>query len=379
MHRIGCRRAAVVVAAAASLIAGRAGAASLTVLYTAPAGQASAPDVSAVRGLDLYGANADPGAGSLFRFTLGGHYKTLYTFTGGNDGAQPNTRLVIDRQGDIFGTTQGGGTAGQGTVFKLARGAAGVVTLYNFPGTPGGAVPLDGLAADRSGTMFGTASRDVLPPGNGEVFSITPTGAFTAVHRFHSEADGHCPFSGVVLGGDHDIYGTTVGMGFGGNPNGSVYALSRRSLHLDTLYVFTDGADGEYPAITPTLDHLGNVYGVTNTQFGRAFAGVVWTVGSGGFRLLHQFSGGADGYYPNGPLALGPDGNLYGTTSGGGKASGTAGFGVVFRITPAGKLTVLHRFRGGADGAGPNGHLAIDASGNVYGGTARGTIFEIMP
>ena len=377
MRRQRCWSVALALATAAVLAApGQASASSFTVLYTFASGQAVSPSISVARGLTLYGVDPAAGSGNIFRINPSRTYTRLYTFGGGADGAQPNARLAMDGKGDIFGTTLSGGGAGQGTVFRLSAPTRTLTTLHSFQGSPDGAAPRDGLAMTKAGTLFGTASMGNIAPGNGEVFSITPAGAMSVVYQFLSSEDGHCPFSGVALGPGGALYGTTVGFGFGGQPNGSVFALQQHpAAQVTTLHPFGNGADGEYPQITPTLDHAGNVYGVSNTQDGAAFAGSVWTIPSaGGFSVLHSFTGGADGYQPNGPLKLGPGGLLYGATAGGG-----SGYGVVFSISPSGQFAVLHAFTGGADGSGPTGQLAIDASGNIYGGTASGTIFEIMP
>ena len=123
----------------------------------------------------------------------------------------------------------------------------------------------------------------------------------------------------------------------------------------------------------------GNVWGVSNTRNDATYAGAVWKIGANGFSLKHSFSGGADGYQPNGPLLLAADGDLYGTTLAGGNAEGPGGNGVVFRMTPKGEFKIVHRFEGLDDGSAPTGSLAVDESGRIYGGTQSGTVFQITP
>ena len=160
---------------------------------------------------------------------------------------------------------------------------------------------------------------------------------------------------------------------------------------LTVLYTFTGEADGGVPSGGLVRDEAGNLYGattyggVTNCSLG---CGVIFKIDSNGKEtVLYQFSGGKGGAHPLGPMLRGKDGYLYGATSEGGLLacnSGT-GCGVVFRLSRAGKVVVLHRFAGGSDGESPNGSLLRDADGNLYGSTTlggrngRGTVFKLSP
>ena len=373
--------------AAAILLAvsAQARAATFAVIYTPPNGQGGHPDVSLLHNGAIYGVDPTAGAsgaGTVFRVTKAGVYTVLHSFDGAGDGRTPNARLVMDKKGSIFGTTQAGGSANGGTIFRLPGNGGSLRILHTFQGGSDGANPLDGLAMNASGTLFGTTSGGDIAPGNGNLFSIVPGSALTVLHNFMSGADGHCPFTGVVIGPNGgpngELYGTVVGMGFGGQPQGAIYDLARPSDTVSALYSFTNGADGEYPVITPTRDDAGNLFGLSTIQNGNPYPGAIWTYtlagASKGFHVLYSFTGGADGYGPNGPLAHGSNGDFYGTTSGGG-----AGYGVVFQVKPSGAFTVLHSFTGGADGTAPTGSLALDSAGSIYGGTASGTVFKIVP
>jgi uncharacterized repeat protein (TIGR03803 family) len=312
----------------------------------------------------------------LFTLSGSGQLTPLYTFSGSN-GATPNARLVIDNNGTVYGTTQDGGSDSAGTVFAISAQGRLLLSHSLQTGTEG-SFPLDGLALAPGGYAYGTTSEGALAPGNGTLFRIGPGGALTVAYSFLSTpSDGHCPFTGVVIDQHGTMYGTTVGLGFGGQPDGSVWKMPRGQ-PLSTIYSFTNGTDGEYPTITPSLDAAGNLWGVSHTNVA-PWAGSLWAITAAGFSVKYVFSGGSDGFDPNGPLLLDNAGNFFGTTSGGGIAFGSNGSGTLFTITPQGVLTTVHAFAGGADGAVPTGSLAMDANGLIYGGTQAGTIFRVTP
>jgi uncharacterized repeat protein (TIGR03803 family) len=351
-------------------------ASSYEMFYTAPAGLH--PVVGAVTNGLIYGT--DPsfgGSGVLFTLaTKGLTYTALHSFSG-SDGSTPNGRLVVIGK-TIYGTTQGGGSGGAGTVFAMA--ATGALTWSDaFQWGPNGAAPFDGLALAPNGELYGTTSQAALSPGNGTVFVVGKGGHMGVYYKFKSLSDGHCPFTGVVFDAAGNMYGTTVGLGFGGQSQGSVWKAAPGGKPM-TQAPFLNNGDGEYPEITPTVDGSGNVWGVITTG---TTAGAIWELTPAGITAIYSFTGGADGGNPDGPLLLGPDGNLYGTTS-----SGAAhGLGTVFMITPSGQFSTVHVFSGGADGGPATGGLAKDAAGHIFGGTAGydngggdivpGTIFRI--
>ncbi len=223
-------------------------------------------------------------------------------------------------------------------------------------------------------TVYGTTGEGAIG-GSGNIFSVSHNGTYTVLYEFQSQGDGHCPFSGVAISKSGILYGTTVGVGYGGNPNGSVWQFTPGGA-LKTLYVFQDGADGEWPNQAPSLDNAGNLYGVTNVQNGTGFAGAIWKItASGKFSVLHSMNGAVDGYGPNSPLLLGKDGLLYGTTGSGGASN----LGTVFSVSKSGSFNVVHSFTNTGDGAQPTGNLVLDSAGAIYGGTAYGPVFKITP
>jgi uncharacterized repeat protein (TIGR03803 family) len=320
----------------------------------------------------LYGTTPSGGsgnAGTLFSLTEAGDATILHDFETSPDGAAPNGQLALASGGVIYGTASGGGVYGGGTLWEY--GAGGFATLHAFGASGDGADPKQGPAV-HGGVVYGSAAAGAIAT-NGMVFSLSG-GTYATLHDFVSGTDGHCPFSGVAFAKGKILFGTTVGNGFGGQKNGSVWKLAAGG-SLTTLYAFTDGADGEYPDQAPTADAAGNVYGTTHVQGGNSFPGTVWKIGAGGFSLLHSFVAATDGSIPNSPLLLDYDGNLYGTTATG----GPGGYGTLYRITPAGVFTVLHAFTHGTDGANPTGSLARDTAGNLYGATATGQVFRAAP
>jgi uncharacterized repeat protein (TIGR03803 family) len=142
--------------------------------------------------------------------------QTLYSFKGQPDGANPVAGVTQDAEGNLYGTTDAGGTSNVGTVFKLSKAGKETV-LHSFKGgADDGAVPLAGVMLDAKGNLFGTtaAGGDLSCPvqedkGCGVVFQLSPTGKFTVLYRFTGGADGAIPHSGVIQDTDGNLYGTT--------------------------------------------------------------------------------------------------------------------------------------------------------------------------
>ncbi len=347
-----------------------AAAATFSVIGTVPGG----PAIGAVDGHLLYGVVPYGGGfGELFSITLAGHIAKLRTFVGSTDGSGLTARLVRQSNGDIVGIATSGGQYSSGTLWRYAANKKFSV-LHAF-GAPGdGSGPLQGPVGDQDGDLFGTTSGGAVAT-NGNAFKLSAGGTYAGLHDFLSGPDGHCPFSGAARGAGAQLYGTTVGNGFGGNPNGSVWKISPQGT-LTTLYAFTDGADGEWPRQAPVVDAQGNVFGTTSVQKGNTFAGALWTINvKSGFAVLHSFAPATDGSQPNSILISDGHGTLFGTTATG----GPGGYGTVFSITEGGTFKVLHAFANGADGATPTGNLVRNAGGVIFGGTQSGQVFRITP
>jgi uncharacterized repeat protein (TIGR03803 family) len=328
----------------------------------------------------------------------------LYGFGGGNDGRNPAAGLIFDKQGALYGTTTAGGGYGGacgigcGTVFRLkpSRSRYSESILYRFTGTPDGATPLAGLVFDDKGALYGTTAGGGSY-GSGTVFKLTPSGSgyFESVlYSFHGGHDGAHPHAGLIFDKQGALYGTTSGGGYHGagtvfklTPSGSGYSES-------ILYRFESGNDGANPAAGLIFDKSGALYGTTAAG-GHDGCGTVFKLsplGSSEYRenVLLSFGGRTDGAHSHAGLLAGKKGELYGTTSGGGRY----GFGTAFKLTPAGSgysqtysESVLHSFNFD-NGAWPQAGLVRGATGALFGTTSRGgdhgyggvgTVFELAP
>jgi uncharacterized repeat protein (TIGR03803 family) len=303
---------------------------------------------------------------------------TLYTFTGGTDGAYPYAGLVRDSAGNLYGTTYEGGASGSGTVYRVDTSGTETV-LYSFSGANGG-YPFAGLVRDSSGNLYGTTYAGGTS-GYGTVFKVDSGGTGTVLYSFAGgTTDGCNPAGGLLRDKAGNFYGTTSYCGT--SDLGTVFKLSKSG--KETVLHSFGGApsDGAYPAFQNLLmDKKGNLYGVTEDG-GTDGQGVAYVLSpSGTLTLLHSFAGGTtDGCYPLGTPAMDPKGNLYGTAEG----CGSSSFGIVWKVSKKGTETVLHNFAGGTtDGANPIAGLIRDAKGNLYGDTnaggtsSFGTVYEL--
>lgn len=324
------------------------------------------------------GFNSKDSDGTVFKVTSVGVLTalSLCTQTPCTNGANP-TGLVLADDGNFYGTTQSAGANGLGTIFKITSGGA-LTVLHSFAGSDG-AIPFGELVQGSDGSLYGTTSAGGAHT-DGTVFKITTAGVLTTLYSFCSRklcADGYDPTSGLVEGNDGNLYGTTI---YGGayEPKGTVFRITRAGV-LTRLYSFCTQQqsacpDGSNPETALALGSDGNFYGTTASG-GSADAGTVFKISpSGALTTLHSFCSQpacSDGTIPSG-LTQATDGNFYGVTAGGGGSCGVSiGCGTIFQITPAGSLTTLYNFSG-TDGFGPEGGLLQGTDGILYGTTAGG-------
>jgi uncharacterized repeat protein (TIGR03803 family) len=322
----------------------------------------------------------------------------LNTFTGGTDGSEPYSNLIMDSAGNLYGTTTlGGGSAncpsGCGTAFKLTPVSGGwqSTIIQVFDGATDGSQP-SALILDPAGDLYGTTRHGGFY-GYGTVFRLTPVSGGgwqeTVLHRFTGGPDGGSPFAGLVSDAFGNLYGTTSA---GGNSFGTIFKLTLvfGIWQESVLYTFTGGKDGGNPLAQLTFDATAtNLYGTTyaggHYNNGTVFRLAYTSGGSWLESVLHSFSGGGDGGNPIGGLTFDAAGNLYGTTV----IGGGHGYGNVFQLglNSRGRLheTVLYAFTGRKkDGGSPYANVVFDTSGNLYGtttiggGGGYGTVFELI-
>ena len=265
------------------------------------------------------------GCGTIFKIDSSGNETVLYAFKSDiPDAAFPSTSsLIRDDSGNLFGTTTSGGTSGIGTVFEVNASGQETV-LYSFTGDKRGAYPDGNIARDPKGNIYGTArfgDPECNPAysGCGIAFKLTSTGKFTVLHTFHKFV-GENP-SGLFRAQSGNLYGTTL-LGGDLNCNGGQGCGTVFKINpqgkLTTLYTF-HGTDGAFPTSGVIQDSYGNLYGTTSA----GTTGVVFKLNPSGHEtVLYTFTGGTDGGGPQGSLLLDPNtGALYGTTNTGGDLS----------------------------------------------------------
>ncbi len=288
--------------------------------------------MSLVQGLNgnLYGTTSDGGAyacsngprcGTVFEITTGGTLLESFSFNG-SDGEFPVAGLVQTNDGSLYGTTSDGTGSSHSTVFKLTSSGA-LTTLHGFCSSTNcadGDVPESSLVLGTDGKFYGTTNNGGTA-GQGTVFKITPTGTLTTLHSF-SGKDGSIPsFGGLVQATDGNFYGTTI-LG-GANGDGVIFRIN--SAGMGTILHSFNGSDGNTPnGLLQATD--GNFYGTT--FFGGGGAGSVFKMTpTGTLTTLYSFCvqglSCPDGQYPSDRLVQATDGNLYGVTPSGG-ANGPA-------------------------------------------------------
>jgi kumamolisin len=346
---------------------------------------AESPTTALIQGTDgnFYGTTSTGGSstsGTVYKMTSQGVVTILHNFGDGSvvdDGFQCEAALVQGSDGNFYGTTEYGGSVNFGAIFKMTP--QGVVTIlhsfYDGSVTQDGYNPRAALIQGTDGNFYGTTGSGGSA-SEGTIFKMTPQGAVTIVHSF---GDGSVPNEGLnpsalVQGSDGNFYGTA--QSGGAFDKGTIFRMTPQGV-VTTLHDFGSGNvsdDGANPNAPLIQASDGNFYGTTSTG-GSADEGVVFQmIPTGAVTTFHSFSDGSvanDGEGPNAALIQASNGNFYGTTPAGGSASQ----GTIFQMTPGGAVTILHNFYDGTvtnDGVGPQAGVVQGTDGNFYGTTEEG-------
>jgi uncharacterized repeat protein (TIGR03803 family) len=345
------------------------------------------------------GGTCSEGCGVVFKLTKndqgGLTYSILHSFVGfASDGGDPFGAPIVDSAGNVYGTTTLGGTGDCGVVYRLSPTAGGKykeTILHSFKKfstrNDDGCNPESYLVSDAAGNLYGTTntggggvSNTFCDNGCGSVFKLASNGDGTytesVIHSFpgtKGNKDGRNPVGGLVFDSAGNLWGSTQG---GGNGNGTVFELTPNSdgtYTESTLFMFTGASTGFDPNTDLVIDKAGNLYGTATNGGLNNGNGVVFKVTpqpGGGVKesIIHTFSRCnatvcPDGVSPFNGLTIDANGTLYGTVDLGGGASDQCGAppafgcGIVYKLTPNAKgkftETILYRFQGFADGAEP--------------------------
>jgi uncharacterized repeat protein (TIGR03803 family) len=309
-----------------------------TVLYSfaGPPLDGNDPQGSLVRDAagNLYGTTRFGGIndfGTVFKIDTAGNETVLHSFNGrAPEGRYPNG-LVRGVAGSLYGNTEKGGAPecnplGCGTVFKLHTTGKETV-LYSFAGVPDGESPLAGVILDGAGNLYGTTDRGGTF-NSGTVFKLDTTGKENVLYSFTGGPDGQNPFAGLVRDAAGNLYGTTESGG--ASEKGTVFKLDTTGAET-VLHSFGAGAtDGMNPGAGLLRDAAGNLYGTTQSGGANDMGTLFKVDGSGKLTILHSFNGtdGA-GLFLRASLIRDAAGNLYGTTPTGGAFN----VGTVFKLS----------------------------------------------
>jgi uncharacterized repeat protein (TIGR03803 family) len=352
----------------------------------------------------LYGTTDGGGgtanAGTVFQVSPSGQESVLYSFRAAPDGKAPQAAVTLGSDGALYGTTNLGGSAGDGTVFKLEQvnGTYQETFQYSFQGGTDGAGPSSSVVFDEAGNLYGTTfaggGTGCQGEGCGTVFKIDPSGQETILYAFGNLPDGESPYAGLIIDSAGNLYGTTT---LGGADNkGTVFMVSPSGQET-ILHNFAGSPDGFAPYAALFRDAAGNLFGTTEGGgdeptgcYGQGCGTVFEITSAGQEEVLYSFFNWRDEGDPLGGVVEDKAGNLYGTTLRGTDSLVACSIygrcGTVFMLSPKGNLTTLYRFTDDGDGALPEDSLIMDASGNLYGTTrgdgrtgSYGNVFEITP
>jgi uncharacterized repeat protein (TIGR03803 family) len=356
--------------------------------------------------------NFGQGSGTVFQLSRNPNGRwsehILYQFTGGSDGLNPYGTLLLDARGNLYGTTLSGGVHNLGTVYKLtpptsARRTWTQKVLYSFAGGNDGEAPYAGVIADANGNLYGTTSGGG-GTNSGTIFRLSPKGSSgwteSLLYTFNF-LSGEGPYCSLLMDSNGNLYGTTFRGG--NNDGGTVFQLSPAAggWNINFIHHFANilggNGDASEPLAGMIMDASGNLYG-TALGGGIYGGGAVFelTPSQGGWQeqVIHSFAGNGDGYIPYGILAFGPSNTLYGTTEFGGGLGqcvyhALAYCGTIFKMSSTGsnwtESTYLSFNNSGPFGFSPVTGVLVGPDGILYataqagGANDDGTILAITP
>lgn len=352
-------------------------------------------------GTTAWGGDYTPGTVyKLERSGSGFVYNELFYVGNGAKGDFPWDAPTIGPNGSLYVTMNGGGTGGHGTVLNVQPPADicrstscpwNATDLYNFTDGSDGGNPQSGVIFDSHGNIYGAVVNG--GSGYGTVYEMTPSGSgwsYQVIYSFTGGGDGSNPDSPLIFDSAGNLYGEAMSGGLPGCQGfgcGTIFKLSPSGPGWTetTIYSFQDGSDGAEPSGGLIADSAGNLYGATpgsdsnpgGTVFELTPSGGNWT-----FNLIYDLPGAGPG--PTGGVARDSAGNLYGATWG----DGAYGYGNVFKLTPSERgwiFTSLHDFTNGSDGSNADAAPIVDGNGVLYGTTyngganSSGVIYQVTP
>lgn len=334
---------------------------------------------------DFYGVAYQGGAngdGTIFHMTPSGDVTDVLDFNGAN-GIEPVVPLIVGQDGNLYGETSGGGADYEGTVFEFMTSGA-INNFYSFE-PPAGNTPAGPMMQGVDGNFYGVTEASATFGYEGTIYKLQTNGTITTLYSFTYtngviNTNGFEPESGLVQGPDGTLYGTTIAGGTSSansdNGYGTIFKITTNG-GFQTMWSFS-GTNGSTPENVPLVfGPDGNLYGTTFGGGTNGNDGTIFSISpSGNFTSLVSLNPNTQGADIYGGLLLAKDGNFYGTTYGGG--------GTVFEVTTNGTFTTLYQFgQSEFDGNEPRGTLIQGSDGNIYGTTLAGgtnnagTIFKL--
>ncbi len=328
------------------------------------------------------------GCGTVFKIAANGAYSVVHNFgANGSDGNGPLPGLIQTRRGNLWGTTASGGAHGRGTVFEIATNGTYSVAYSFGASAADGKLPQSGLTQDETGDLWGTTVAGGAHNA-GTLFKVAANGAYSLVYDFGAHStDGTGPLAGLILLKTGSFWGTTYAGGgwtCDGRGCGTVFSFDPRTGREKIVHSFGGNSSDGWSPYSGLMRDSRDIFWGTTYQGGAHSYGTLFKVTANrAYSVVHSFgANGTDGTYPYAGLTEDTKGNLWGTTVDGGAHDD----GTVFAIAANGTYTIVRSFgANSADGVWPYAGLMRDRHGNLWGTTYQGgahgagTVFKIKP